>query len=301
MKKTATADTRARIEQLLTVLMTGTRSEFKEAKREIEKLWHTEHKNFDKSAPVVLEYLPKFDQIKTPENQAAFCSGLSLFYLVLGDDYFEVLKDFTLKVLQHPHGAVREAIRKTAEWLFISLTARVKPYVYPKGKKLSIKQEAAKIVATMQYLKFVRELEELMDSCGDMEENAQYIEEMKPSVGKSLQLYWDRLTEGPVYREILERSRKVPRQILAKRAEIEQDLTRLLKVTRSKFGLELIKDIIYNEQDQDDLTAAIAIFDTGVAGSELENILETLSDAWNYFPHRGLGGLSPTEKALEYK
>jgi hypothetical protein len=38
----------------------------------------------------------------------------------------------------------------------------------------------------------------------------------------------------------------------------------------------------------------IAMFDTG-EGDELSNILDILTDAWNYFPHKSLGGKSPEE------
>jgi len=43
------------------------------------------------------------------------------------------------------------------------------------------------------------------------------------------------------------------------------------------------------------------MFDNGQGMPELSNILETLNDAWNYFPHKILGGLSPAEKLLEYR
>ena len=53
----------------------------------------------------------------------------------------------------------------------------------------------------------------------------------------------------------------------------------------------------------------VAIFDgstsltTGRGGdaSELSNVLELVTDAWNYFPHEVLGGISPAEKLLEYQ
>jgi len=90
-------------------------------------------------------------------------------------------------------------------------------------------------------------------------------------------------------------------QILQRRKEIEQELSEFLKETKSDFGLEDIKKIIYNEKDQDDLTDVVAMFDIGQGLIELENILETINDAWNYFPHKILGGLSPAEKLLEYQ
>ncbi len=85
-------------------------------------------------------------------------------------------------------------------------------------------------------------------------------------------------------------------QILKRRAEIEQDLLEMLKETESPFSLEHIKDAIFNEEDTDDMMKIVAMFDRGGDASELENILDLVSDAWNYFPHKILNGLSPAEK-----
>ena len=85
-------------------------------------------------------------------------------------------------------------------------------------------------------------------------------------------------------------------QILQRRKEIERELMDLLEETESDFGLEDIKDIIYNEDGQDSLTDIIAMFDNGLGLVELENVLEIVNEAWNYFPHKILGGLSPIEK-----
>ena len=89
-------------------------------------------------------------------------------------------------------------------------------------------------------------------------------------------------------------------QILRKRREIEKDLLEMLEETRSDFGLADIKDVIYNEEDTDDMMQVVAMFDRGGDASELSNILELTNDAWNYFPHKIIGGLSPMEKVLEY-
>ena len=85
-------------------------------------------------------------------------------------------------------------------------------------------------------------------------------------------------------------------QILEKRQEIEHELGKLLKETGSEFSLEDIKEIILNEEGTDDLTQIIAMFDTGQGAAALENIMDTVNDAWNYFPHKVLGGLVPAEK-----
>ena len=90
-------------------------------------------------------------------------------------------------------------------------------------------------------------------------------------------------------------------QILDRRKEIEQELVDMLKETDSDFSLQDVKDAIFNEEDNDDMTKVIAMFDRGGDASELSNILELVTDAWNYFPHKTLNGLSPADKLLEYQ
>ena len=84
--------------------------------------------------------------------------------------------------------------------------------------------------------------------------------------------------------------------ILAFRKEIEQDLVDLLRETESDFSLQDVKDAIFHEQETDDMTVIVAMFDTGGGASELGAVLELVIDAWNYFPHKALGGLSPAER-----
>ena len=88
---------------------------------------------------------------------------------------------------------------------------------------------------------------------------------------------------------------KVEPQILEKRKEIEAELSGFLKETKSDFTLDDIKEAIYEEEETDDFTHLVAMFDVGQGMKELNNILETVSNAWNYFPHRSLKGLSPME------
>ena len=89
------------------------------------------------------------------------------------------------------------------------------------------------------------------------------------------------------------------RQILDRRKEIESELEALLEEKESEFSLEDIKEIIYNEEDSDDLMKIVSMFDDGQGLGEMDNVLELVNDAWNYFPHKVLKGLSPTEKILE--
>ncbi len=84
-------------------------------------------------------------------------------------------------------------------------------------------------------------------------------------------------------------------EILQRRKEIEQELVEMLEETQSDFSLQDIKNIILNEDDTDDMMKIVAMFDRGGGPSELENILDLASDAWNYFPHKALNGLCPEE------
>ena len=90
-------------------------------------------------------------------------------------------------------------------------------------------------------------------------------------------------------------------QILERRKEIEQELVDILKETESDFTLDHVRDVIFHEDDNDDMMKVVAMFDRGGDASELSNVLELVTDAWNYFPHKVLSGISPAEKILEYK
>ena len=87
-------------------------------------------------------------------------------------------------------------------------------------------------------------------------------------------------------------------QILKRRTEIEQELVKMLKKTKSDFSLQDVKDAILNEEETDDMMKVVAMFDRGGDASELSTIFELVTDAWNYFPHKTLSGLSPAEKLL---
>ncbi len=90
-------------------------------------------------------------------------------------------------------------------------------------------------------------------------------------------------------------------QILERRKEIEQELVDMLKEIESDFTLDHVRDAIYNEEDNDDMMKVVAMFDRGGDATELENVLELVTDAWNYFPHKVLDGISPAEMLLKHK
>lgn len=201
------------LRKCLSILINGAPDEFRNAKKGVERLLHQRREEFRGAAPVALEYLPLFDSIKKAQNQAALASGLSLFFLILGDEYFDILKDFTLKALQHPNGSVRHAMLNTAEWLYVSLTSRINSFIYPKGKKFTERQKIEENQAKIQYIGLVNELEFLIDISYQKNESVLYIEEMKPSINKSLQFFWSRLTESRTYKNIEKQIRPIPIEV----------------------------------------------------------------------------------------
>jgi len=83
-------------------------------------------------------------------------------------------------------------------------------------------------------------------------------------------------------------------EVLKEAKEIEEAIIELLERTESDFSLEDVKDAIYNEEEQDDMMHVVAMFDRG-RPDELGEVLELVTDAWNYFPHKALAGRCPME------
>ncbi|OHA62525.1 MAG: hypothetical protein A2556_00600 [Candidatus Vogelbacteria bacterium RIFOXYD2_FULL_44_9] len=85
-------------------------------------------------------------------------------------------------------------------------------------------------------------------------------------------------------------------EILEERRRIEKEIVDLLEECGSDFDLADVKEAVYSETETDDMQQIIAMFDTGEPdGPDLSTIIETVTDAWNYFPHEALGGQCPAE------
>lgn len=83
-------------------------------------------------------------------------------------------------------------------------------------------------------------------------------------------------------------------EILQERKEIEKCIVELLKRTKSDFSLADVREAIYHEEDQSDMMHVVVMFDRGQP-EELDEVLEVVTDAWNYFPHKALAGRCPME------
>ena len=109
-------------------------------------------------------------------------------------------------------------------------------------------------------------------------------------------------TAGPAILEIEPiRGEEPESQTRGRDVEIKQtEEERVIQHNESDFTLDHVRDVIFHEEDNDDMMKVVAMFDCGGEASELSNVLELVTDAWNYFPHEILGGISPAEKLLEH-
>lgn len=306
------------LDKLISIIKTDSREKVKEAQKQIEKFWHDvyiPHREKGRNAFLIfLDEIKKFEKIKDIDHQAYFINTLKWPFWVIGEEHFEEWADFILKYIQHPSGKIRQAILSATEYLVIDITDD-----YKKDKKVIENNK-------QRFFGFVYKADQLLEKYESPKYNRyEYIDSMPPGVYKSLQyLVAEKLLRNEkyenLYKEFLRRHHGTPKpippwpgvfseaekivsrqKILQKRKEVEQKLEDLLKETNSDFTLDHIKEVIYNEEETDDLTKIIAMFDCGQGLPEMDSIMQVINEAWNLFPHKCLNGLSPEEKLLEYR
>lgn len=92
--------------------------------------------------------------------------------------------------------------------------------------------------------------------------------------------------------------RKETRTIQARQNSTEVQLRQLLTGRKTAITVELLKKMIFRAQDADFrplLLVLINVFVDGDIDKLPDSAIETIQDAWNYFPHAALGGSCPAE------
>jgi hypothetical protein len=84
--------------------------------------------------------------------------------------------------------------------------------------------------------------------------------------------------------------------ILERRQDIEDELAAWLEETQSDFTLADIQAAIYDAQYSDEFEKIVDMFNNGQSYVEWWPLTGALSEAWNYFPRKYLGGLSVEEE-----
>ena len=83
------------------------------------------------------------------------------------------------------------------------------------------------------------------------------------------------------------------------RKRIESQLREIINYYQIDATFEEIKEMVFNENGQEDFNKLIGLFVSKINSGNLDEINEVLkfvNAVWNYFPHKSLKGLSPIEK-----
>ncbi len=311
------------MKELIKIIKTSSdKTEIEKAKKGIRGFWHgilnmkpSDTKKFE----VFLPELKTFGEIKTEANKIHFIQSLTFPIMALSDTCVREFGEFILEHIQNPSGKIRKAILTSADHLSTPLALN----------DLILRKENPTEEEVRQMEKYNREFFEIVEKAegllkkydtGEFDKY-EYISDMPPSVYKSIQylitekllrvvetevIYQEYLRQknGDVPSDIVDVAEKIiaDRKILEMRAEIEDQIHEFLYRAKSDFELEDVRRAIYEEEESDDMQKVIAMFDTGERGApEISEVLELVTDAWNYFPHRTLNGLSPQEMLLKHK
>lgn len=287
------------LRELLDGLGFGNTKEFKKTKQKIERVWYKDRELFRECAPIAFEYMARFDEMPSDKHRAALVSGFHLFFLCMAHDHIDKLSEFVLQHIQHPSGSVREAVRKTAARLHIAFVDFSNPIF---SGEMTDKQEKASKMARERHREYVKKIEKLIAQYyTDEYDKEKYVQDLKPSVYKSLQLLWVDTTRGGIRGVESESARE-------KRLEIEETLADFLQQYSPAGGhltVGTIKDRIWAENG-DPMESNREIRDIFTqyfeqSGVDLEDILQMFTEAWNAFPHESLDGKSPNQMLEEYR
>ena len=81
------------------------------------------------------------------------------------------------------------------------------------------------------------------------------------------------------------------------RKGIESQLSEIIRHYQIDISFEEVKDLVFNEDGQEDFNKLIDTFTSKIDNiDEVNEVLKILNAVWNFFPHKALNGLSPTEK-----
>ncbi|RJQ32775.1 hypothetical protein C4572_00570 [Candidatus Parcubacteria bacterium] len=308
--------------ELFKIILTGDKDQSREAARRVRKFLYSSQsdgKNEYKQIKNIIKTAPNaYVKISEGWRQENFAMAVSvIYYLHDRENNPDFLFPWLFQLLQHENGNIRQASVRMIQNELGPLTY----YIRFPGRKSDFHQLSPE--KSDQILSELRvNLNNLaVSSWKDSYKKFKYINHLPSGTYKSVQLILSVL--GEYCNDVADDQLRVEtkEQILSRRKEIEQEIVDIFKETdptspppsrkasdgqgrlrrgKEQFTLQDVKDAIYNEEDNDDMMKVVAMFDRGDA-SELSNVLELVTDAWNYFPHKILGGISPAEKLLEYK
>lgn len=285
--------------ELFKTILTADKTTSRVAARMVRKLLYGSHRSkekYDGMQEVINDASHTYAQIPEDWRRENFVMAVSvIYYLHHHEHQPDFLFPWLFELLQHKNGYIRHAAVRMIQHELGLLTYHIRFPGEGRGFSGLSREEANEKICMLE-----TDLERIAaQSWNPVYKKYKYIENLPSGTFKSVQLILSQLddycSDAPA--QTLYETKD---QIIARRKEIEQEIIEMLKDTESGFTLQDVQSVIFHEKDSDDMTRIVAMFDRGGDASELDNILELVSDAWNYFPHKALGGISPQEKLLEY-
>lgn len=100
----------------------------------------------------------------------------------------------------------------------------------------------------------------------------------------------------PFYEEDDEFTEINKEEVKERQRGIEQELTEIFKKGKTTLNIMSIKKLIANDNYDDLMYQMMKL--GGNDNHKINQMLDLANDAWNYFPHKDLGNISPAENAL---
>lgn len=275
-------------------ILTGDMATSRAAAREIRKLVYSSNNSKDtyrEIKNIINSAASEYVKIFEGWRQENFVMAISVMYFLHDrEDKPDFLFSWFLHLIQHPNGNVRHAAVRMFEQELGPLTCHIRFPGRESGYAKITKEQADSILFSLR-----SNLEALAtDSYKPSYRKFRYINSLPSGTYKSIQHILSCLEE---YCSDIHEPTKIEAtdEIISRRKEIEQELEDMLKETGSDFSLQDVKDAIFHEEENDDMMKIVMMFDRGGDSSELSNVLELVTDAWNYFPHSAIGGKAPVE------
>lgn len=282
------------------LILTGDKETSRMAARKVRKLVYGssgDRDKYDGIKELINSSSSEYAKISEAWRQENFVIAISIMYFLHDrESHPDFLFPWLYQLLQHENGNIRHAAVRMCEHELGPLTYHIRFPGKESGYSGLSREQSDRILFGLR-----SNLESLAaSSYKPSYRRYKYIDSLPSGTYKSVQHILSCLDD---YCSDIHRSMETETmdEIISRRKEIEQELVDMLKETESDFTLDHVRDAIFHEEDNDDMMKVVAMFDRGGDASELSNVLEMVTDAWNYFPHKILGGISPAEKILEYQ
>lgn len=291
--------------ELFNTILTADKNASRSAAREVRKFLYSSRSRdagLREIGRIITNAPKEYENISEDWRQENFVMSVAVIYFLHNHKKEpDFLFPWILKLLQHSNGNIRYAAVRMIDHETGSLTFHVR---FPRERRLvgELNPEHADKILFSLY----KSLNDLSSALWKPSyKKYKYIDSLPSSPYKSIQMaladleydcgdeYINHL--NGIERAFLGIESQSAQLILMRRKEIEESIEHKLKEIHSDFTLQDVKDTIHKEQGSRDLPNIISMFDTGKDGTDLNEILQIINDAWNYFPHKSLGGVSPKD------